>query len=212
MGTALLVSVLAALLVPAIAHAGQASTGSQAFYPCTRCHPVTIGPDGKPTKPLPIGLTQHEISLEAHDILGEGDRACLVCHDDPSRDPGKLILSDGSLVEVTGDVSQVCRRCHFEKYREWQVGIHGKHEPKCTASGCHDPHTPSWIYVAALPPFQGTGLQVRAVGEREPFMPLAGPPPAPAVFTPVWLTVVTVLGGLLGIGILSYLVLGKARR
>jgi hypothetical protein len=37
-------------------------------------------------------------------------------------------------------------------------------EAKCTAAGCHNPHTPSWIYVAALPPFQGTGIEVNAVG------------------------------------------------
>ncbi|MRR11451.1 hypothetical protein EG835_02995, partial [bacterium] len=130
------------LLVAPPATAGQSATGELAFHPCTRCHPVTLGADGKPTSPLPIGLTQHQVELEVHDILGDGDAACLACHDDPTRNPGMLRLADGSLVDVTGDVSQVCLRCHFEKYREWEVGIHGKDAPKCSAAGCHDPHSP----------------------------------------------------------------------
>jgi hypothetical protein len=194
------------------ANAGQASTGELAFYPCTQCHPVTIGEDGKPSPPLPIDLEKHTIELEVHDTLGDGSQACLACHDDPSRNPGQLILPDGSLVDITGDISRVCQRCHFEKYRDWETGVHGKSEPKCTASGCHDPHTPSWIYIPALPPFQGTGIQVRAVSQREPFKPLAGPPLDPAVLTPVWLIVVAALGTLLSAGILGYLIVGRVKR
>ncbi|MDO8987451.1 MAG: hypothetical protein Q7V14_04425 [Coriobacteriia bacterium] len=194
------------------AYAGRSSTGKLAFYPCVNCHPVTIGVDGKPTKPLPVDLKKHEIVLEVHDTLGTDDKACLACHDDPSRNPGMLILPDGSLEPITGNVSKVCQRCHFEKYREWEVGIHGKHEPKCTSAGCHDPHTPSWIYIAALPPFQGTGLEVRAVSEREPFTPLAGPPPAPGVLSPLWLVIAGSLGGAFVIIIIGYLILGGFKR
>lgn len=195
------------------AHAGQASTGELAFYPCNRCHPVTIDADGTPSHPLPIGLEQHEITLEIHDTLGTTDQACLACHDEPSSDPGQLVLPDGSLVAITGDVSRVCQRCHFEKYTEWEFGIHGKDAPKCTAAGCHDPHTPSWIYMAALPPFQGTGVQIKAVGyEREPFKPLAGPPLDPPVFTPTWLSIVAALGALLSLGTVGYLVFGGSKR
>ena len=76
---------------------------------------------------------------------------------------------------------------------EWQPGIHGKNQPKCTSAGCHDPHTPSWIYIAALPPFQGTGIEVtRGRSEREPFKPFASPPVAPPVYTPLWLAIMAV--------------------
>jgi len=195
------------------AFAGRASTGELAFYPCDRCHPVILGPDGKPTKPLPVGLEKHEIELEKHDILGQGDKACLACHDNPAKNPGMLILPDGSFVEVTGDVSRVCQRCHFEKYQQWQAGIHGKRQPKCTSSGCHDPHTPSWIYISALPPFQGTGLEVHAVGgDREPFKPFASPPVPPPVETPLWLSILTSLGVLVSLGIVGSLVLGRSKR
>jgi len=206
------VSVLAFLSFSPSAFAGRASTGELAFVPCTDCHPVTVGADGKPTEPLPNGFEKHDIVLEKHDILGEGDEACLACHDDPTRDPGKLILPDGSLVDITGDTSRVCQRCHFEKYRDWQVGVHGRREPKCSSAGCHDPHTPSWIYVPALPPFQGTGIEVRAVSGRESFKPMASPPVPPPVYTPMWLTVAASLGMLVVIGTLGYLIAGRPKR
>jgi len=205
-------AVLTVCAVTAPAFAGRSSTGELAFEPCTRCHPVTLDASGEPTKPLPNGFKKHEITLEAHDILGPGDKACLVCHDDPSRNPGKLKAVDGSLVDVGGDVSVVCQRCHFEKYREWQVGVHGKRQPTCTAAGCHDPHTPSWIYVGALPPFQGTGMEVHAVGQREPFKALPGPPVQPPVETPVWLAVLSVLGVVVTAGTVGYLVSGRSKR
>lgn len=207
-GVVMLLGVLAA---PA-AFAGRSSTGELAFYPCTRCHPVTLDAAGNPVPPLPNGFKKHDITLEVHDVLGTDDKACLACHQAPTKDPGKLVLPDGSLVEVTGDVSRVCQRCHFEKYREWQVGIHGKDMPKCTAAGCHDPHTPSWIYISALPPFQGTGMEVRAVSNREPFKPLAGPPVDPPVQTPVTLVVVTLLSALAASGALALLIFGKVKR
>lgn len=205
-------AVMVSLSFSASAVAGQASTGKLAFHPCTKCHPVTLDAAGKPTKPLPNGFEKHEIELEVHDVLGQGDKACLACHDDPARDPGKLLAPDGSPIDITGDVSRVCQKCHFEKYREWQVGVHGKHAPKCSAAGCHDPHTPSWIYIEALPPFQGTGLQVRAVSDREPFKPLAGPPLPPPVVTPAWLTVFVAIGSLMAAGIVGVLVVGRLKR
>ena len=207
-----IVAVLALAGGAADAFGGQSATGDQAFYPCDRCHPVTVDDAGNPSHPLPVDLKKHEITLEVHDVLGEDDTACLACHDDPSRNPGMLKLPDGSLVEVTGDVSRVCQTCHMEKYREWTDGIHGKDAPKCSAAGCHDPHTPSWIYMAPLPPFQGTGVEIKAVGAREPFQPLAGPPLDAAVFTPLWLVVMTGLGGLVVLSAIGYLVFGGRKR
>lgn len=208
-------AVAASVAFASTAHAsGRSATGEPAFQPCSKCHPVTIGADGKPTRPLPNGFQKHEIELEIHDTLGAGDSeaACIVCHDEPTADPGKLLTADGSRVDVTGDVSRVCQRCHFEKYREWQSGVHGKGEPKCSAAGCHDPHTPSWIYVAALPPFQGTGIEVKAVGDREPFTPLAGPPVQPPVETPLWLSILATIGTVIVISTTAFLVTGRSKR
>jgi len=209
---ALAVFMLAGIFFAPSAFAGQSSTGELAFYPCTKCHPVTLDAGGNPVPPLPNGFKKHTITLEVHDTLGKDEKACLQCHDDPSRNPGMLIAPDGSLIDITGDVSRVCQRCHFEKYREWQEGVHGKNLPKCTAAGCHDPHTPSWIYVAALPPFLGTGLEVHAVAEHEPFKPLAGPPVYPPVYTPLSLVIVASIGAVIGAGTLALLIMGRSKR
>jgi len=202
---------IALLAFSAPAFAGRSSTGKAAFLPCTRCHPVFVDANDQPTKPLPNGFKKHEITLEVHDVLGKGAEACLMCHDDPTRDPGKLKAPDGSLIDITGDISRVCQKCHFEKYRDWKTGVHGKDQPKCTSGGCHDPHTPSWIYIAALPPFQGTGLEVRAVSTREPFKPLAGPPVSAPVSTPLWLAIVASLGTVVSAGIVALLVFGRPK-
>jgi hypothetical protein len=197
----------------AVASAAGASTGKLAFYPCTRCHPVAVDAAGRPLRPLPNGFKKHEITLEAHDILGNGEAACLACHQSPQSNPGKLLVADGSTVDVNGDVSRVCQRCHFEKYRDWKAGIHGKHADRCTSAGCHDPHTPSWIYVAGLPPFQGTGMEVKAVGAgREPFRAFAPPPIAPPVYTPAWLAVIAALGAVVSLGAVAYVVRGRSHR
>lgn len=159
-------------------------------------------------------MERHEITLQAHDILGEGGAACRACHADPSKgDPGRLILPDGSTVDIDGDTQRVCQRCHFQKFREWEAGIHGRGEPKCSSAGCHDPHTPSWIYIAPLPPFQGTGIEVLAVGsEREPFIPLADPPVPAPVETPQWLILVTLSGVAASAGALGFIVVkGRSR-
>jgi hypothetical protein len=210
--TAALAFLAASLIFAVPAFAGHSSTGKAAFVPCTRCHPVTVDDDGRPTKVLPNGFKKHEITLEVHDVLGKDEAACLACHDSPQRDPGKLLTPDGTLVDVTGDVSRVCQKCHFEKYREWKAGIHGKRAPKCTSGGCHDPHTPSWIYVPALPPFLGTGIEVRAVSDRQPFKPLASPPIEAPVTTPLWLVIVTSIGAAVSAATVAFLVTGRSKR
>jgi hypothetical protein len=193
---------LCAVLLPVTgAFAGQASTGQLFFYPCTNCHPVVMvpGPGGTehPSKPLPNGMTGHTIVLESHDVLGNGDldAACLTCHDDPSRNPGKLKIAGGKFVDITGDVSLVCFTCHESKYREFKQGTHGKHFASCVAAGCHDPHTPNYIYLAPLKPFLGTGILMRAVGaDRVPFKPLMSPPLPPPTVNPTWFLVVVAVG------------------
>jgi hypothetical protein len=200
------------LLTPVLpAAAGQASSGALLFYPCTQCHPVTLvpGPNGTrvPSRPLPNGMTQHSIKLEIHDALGGGAvDACLSCHDDPGRNPGKLKLANGGFVDIKGDVSLVCQTCHQEKYREFKEGIHGKSYASCVVAGCHDPHTPGYIYASPLRPFLGTGFQIKVFPVREPFKPLAPPAPAPPVDTPVWFMWVSIAGFLIVAGIIGMLV------
>lgn len=169
-----IVLVLATALSPGTALAGRASSGQLLFYPCTRCHPI----GSKPASARPIKLKKHQIRLETHNVLAKGTRACLVCHDSPVRNPGKLRLTDGGLVDITGNVSLLCYRCHENKYLEWKAGFHGK-PGGCAAAGCHNPHAPTWIAFQPLLPYLGTTIEGKVVGDRQPFRALPGPPVIP---------------------------------
>jgi hypothetical protein len=191
------------------AFAGQASSGELLFYPCTSCHPVTLDPGtGKPSHALPNGFKGHGIVLEIHDKLGNGKAACLVCHDDPGKNPGMLKLIDGSLIDIKGDVSLVCYRCHESKYKEFKAGSHGKHKASCVAAGCHDPHTPGFIYAAPQMPFIGSGFQFQVLSERTPFSPLAQPAPKPPINPPLPYVVLIVVGLITAGGLTGKLVIG----
>lgn len=210
---ALVMLALVGLLASASsAFAGQASSGELLFYPCSSCHPVTLSAHGKPTKALPGAFSGHAIVLEGHDKLGRGRAACTVCHDDAAEDPGKLKLADGALIDVTGKTAEVCYRCHSAKYKEFMTGAHGKHKESCVASGCHDPHTPGYIFAPGLPPFTGSGFQFKVLSERAAFSPLAPPAADVPVTTPAWYMAFLVLGvGVAGAGITG-LITGKVKR
>ncbi len=150
--------------------AAKSSSGKLLFFPCDKCHP--------PGKELPVGFKKHEIRLEAHDKLGQGNSACFVCHQSVEN-PALLRLADGGFVNIDGDISKVCYRCHPERYDAWKKGMHGK-QPGCTAKGCHNPHSPAWIAISPLPPFLGTTYEVKVAGSgRKPFQALPIPPEDP---------------------------------
>ncbi len=206
--TAAAIALLALTAAPVLA-VGQAASGELIYYPCTTCHPVT---DGVASGTVPNDFDGHRIVLDGHDVLGEGSAACVACHDDPARDPGKLKVLGGGLVDAGGDVSRVCATCHSSIYREWVDGIHGREQPTCTSAGCHDPHSPAWIYGEPLPPFVGTGFEVRAVSDRIPFTPLAAyPVPAP-VETPAWLWLATIVGAVASAGLIIFMLRGRPAR
>jgi len=201
-------------LVAAPAFAGRASSGELLFYPCTSCHPVgEIAATGKADRALPGGFQGHQVVLAGHDKLGKGEAACLVCHDDMTRNPGMLKAIDGSLIDIkTGDISLVCFRCHSTKYNEFKAGTHGKHQASCVAAGCHDPHTPGYIYAPPLMPFVGTGFQFKVLSTREPFKALAAPAPNPPVSTPWWFAAIAALGMVTAGGLIGMLASGRFKR
>ncbi len=86
-------------------------------------------------------LSCHTKTLKRHDKLGPGNRACWVCHD--STDMKMLRLGDGSLLSLS-ESSQLCGRCHQERYDAWKQGTHGipgtVAAVKCTS--CHNQHQP----------------------------------------------------------------------
>jgi hypothetical protein len=197
-------------LVPGVALAGQASSGQLFFYPCTSCHPITDAQLAA-GRTFPNGFKGHQITLVGHDALGHGEAACLTCHDDPSSNPGMLKTADGRLVSVTGDVSLVCYRCHSARYKQWKAGTHGRNEPSCTAKGCHDPHSPQWIYAPALMPYTGTGFQFQVLPTHVAFKPLMQAPATPWAQTPWWFVALVVMA-LVAVAVLAAaLVAGGSR-
>ncbi len=95
-------------------------------------------------------LSCHTRVLESHDKLGEGSKACWVCHD--SLNIGILRLADGTQLSLA-DSSQLCGQCHQGRYGAWNEGTHGvlawqegepgipnAEKPKCIS--CHNPHQP----------------------------------------------------------------------
>jgi hypothetical protein len=160
-------------------------------------------------------MSEHKITLEGHDALAAGGDigvACLTCHDDPARNPGKLKIAGGGFVDIKGDISQVCFTCHSTKYAEFKAGTHGKHQASCVAAGCHDPHTPEYIYAPPLLPFMGTGFQFKVLPVRQPFTPFAGPAPVPPVETPLWFVIAAIVGLLATAGLIGMLVLERPKR
>ncbi len=215
----LLALAMLALAPTARAFAGEASTGELFYYPCTTCHPVTMVPGPtpgteRPSRTLPNDFRGHTIVLENHDKLGA--EACLVCHDDPTRNPGKLKLTDGTLIDVTGDIPLFCYQCHSTKYKEFKAGTHGRHQPKCTSAGCHDPHTPGYIYAGPLRPFIGTGFQFKVLSQRVAFKPLMAPPLPPPTINPTWFLIAVAVGAVvvlaLLVGIVGPVVVERPKR
>ncbi|TLM97239.1 MAG: hypothetical protein FDZ75_05045 [Actinobacteria bacterium] len=203
-------ALLAALSVASVASAGQSASGELFFYPCTDCHPVA---ENAPRSALPNKFEGHGIVLQGHDRLGRTkDEACLACHDDPSRNPGKLRIADGSFVDIKGDVALVCYRCHSTKYKEFVAGTHGRHKAKCTSAGCHDPHTPGFIFAEQLMPFTGSGFQFRVLPTRVAFTPLAGPAPQLPVQTPTAVVVTALLGFAVVAGLLGSIFVRRSNR
>jgi hypothetical protein len=68
------------------------------------------------------------------------------------------------------------------------------------------------MYASPVRPFMGTGFQVRAVSDRQGFVPMASPPVAPPVSTPSWLVLMTTLGVTLSAGIVGTLIVGRPTR
>lgn len=212
---AIVLSAVAAAALPAAASEGtsgavrgSAAVGEPLFYPCTGCHPVPAAGGGKG---LPNGFDGHNIVLAGHAALGEGSNACLVCHSDSAENPGVLKVGDGSTVSITGDVSKVCFRCHSAVYQEWKNGSHGAGRNKCTAAGCHNPHTPGFIFGSFLLPFVGNGFQAGVAAETATFTPLASPPVSAPTETPSWMPGLVVVGLIAAGGLTGSLIRGRSR-
>lgn len=108
------------------------------IFPCSQCH------DGG-GDPSPRKLAFHE-EIQARLTHGSPRHWCFHCHDLADRD--KVHLSSGALLPFTQSYL-LCAQCHYDKYRDWQLGIHGKRIGRWDGAktyllcvNCHDPHAP----------------------------------------------------------------------
>ncbi len=109
---------------------------SEGIFPCSQCHDS----GGNATRRL---LGFHE---EIQGKLAHGRNWCLDCHDLSRRDV--IHLSSGEQVPFT-ESYRLCGQCHYDKYRDWDLGIHGKRvglwdgaKTAFLCVNCHDPHSP----------------------------------------------------------------------
>ena len=119
---------------------------SEDDWPCMDCHE-----DEKPRLRRRT-LDEHE-SLELRHGTSRG--WCFDCHDPEDRD--KLRLADGSVLALE-DSHILCGQCHGDKFRDWQLGIHGKRTGRWDGPKryqmcvhCHDPHEPRFQALEPMP-------------------------------------------------------------
>jgi hypothetical protein len=121
------------------------------IFPCSQCHDGGGDPAARARRPL-------EFHGEVQDRLAHlgSQRWCLDCHDFQDRDA--LHLSGGERIPFSESYA-LCGQCHYDKYRDWRLGIHGKRVGRWDGAKtyllcvhCHDPHAPA---VKALVPARG---------------------------------------------------------
>ncbi len=118
---------------------------SEGIFPCSQCH-EGAGDDTRRQ------LAFHE---EIQARLAHGPNWCLGCHDLAQRDV--IHLSNGERIPFT-ESYRLCGQCHYDKYRDWRLGIHGKRVGRWDGAkttllcvSCHDPHAPRFASLKPEP-------------------------------------------------------------
>ncbi len=111
-------------------------------YNCMECHRL-LQAKWHYDRPM----VEHQDIVLVH---GE-NRFCLNCHHPTNRNA--FVDYDGSEI-AEADVVKLCGKCHGPIYRDWQAGVHGRHNGFWDASKgpqtllrciqCHDPHQPKF--------------------------------------------------------------------
>lgn len=152
-GSAVIAVGIAASIVLSPVDSVSAATPPMPMEECMACH---LPEDPIPDVPRPK-------VLRGHDILGEGNEACMVCHDKDNEHLGLLNLVDDETLIPKEEPSQLCGICHELRYKAWQAGTHGslewkEGEPgvpgamKKTCIDCHDPHQPQIVLLSITKP------------------------------------------------------------
>ena len=87
---------------------------------------------------------------------GDKEISCNHCHDVNNHN---YLRSTEKYSASFEHPSAVCQRCHVDKFRDWQVGIHGlqvggwnQDKTKFHCTHCHSPHSVPFKKMEAFPP------------------------------------------------------------
>ncbi|MCP5106697.1 MAG: hypothetical protein GY950_25155 [bacterium] len=125
------------------------------IYDCTDCHK-----DFK-TRTDPREMTAEHRELRYDHI--KGDNWCFSCHYEALDKRNRIYPAKArDIYRGPQDMVKICSRCHGDKTREWEIGIHGKvvgswltygnvKTEKKTCDNCHSPHHPRSVKVKPFP-------------------------------------------------------------
>ncbi|VAX36288.1 hypothetical protein MNBD_UNCLBAC01-870 [hydrothermal vent metagenome] len=119
-------------------------------YNCNNCHQHIT-----PSKTQQRRRAAHETIKLEHGI----NKSCYNCHSQSNRE----MLFDINGKDVPFSKSELlCQKCHGPKYRDWEIGVHGrpsgywdkskgKETVKATCVACHNPHSPKFKAIEPAP-------------------------------------------------------------
>lgn len=121
-----------------------ARTEELTHFPCKNCH-IDEFKLTRPHKEADVRRSHRDIELKhaSADVM-----TCATCHDFDNVD--SLRKNNGAPVSFD-HAYQVCQSCHFQQFKDWAGGAHGKRHiywqgerviRNCT--GCHNPHRPAF--------------------------------------------------------------------
>ena len=134
------------------------------YFPCNDCH-----------SELEPNTQRRELTEMHDDVIFDHDsenRWCLACHNTLDRD--SLILAGGKLLGFN-ESYKLCGQCHGPKFRDWNLGIHGKRTGEWNGEKqyllcvhCHDPHSPKFKGMEPLPiPRKPENIYIDSIYERQ---------------------------------------------
>lgn len=95
----------------------------------------------------------------------KNEKGCLNCHTQQSGPQLKLLTGEGL---KSHQIPELCGQCHGLVKRDWDQAIHGKKVDTWKASGrkfvcieCHDPHSPKFKTMKAVPPPNRPALGIK---------------------------------------------------
>ncbi len=129
-------------------------------YPCQSCHGDTMHLDPSLDEAVAAGSTCQSCHGDKapterfshwHIELKHADAKvmqCATCHN--YQDMNNLKTLNGAPVSFD-HAYQVCRSCHFQQFKDWAGGAHGKRykywqgpRVSMNCTGCHNPHDPGF--------------------------------------------------------------------